>query len=236
MSESHSSNENNRAFPLWAKTLLIGLLIVVAVQSWLIHQVTSRQQVPEATSQAPAPAEAASPIASTAAVAPSPIQGLPEEDPWWAGDTYDPQTWDPFVEMQRMRERMDRIFGEAFGRFQQSDRFAGLINNPPPFTPQIDVRETDKHYKVTVNLPGMDEDSHIEVDVEGQRLRISGKTEEQRESQADDGIVLRRERRLGRFERIMMLPDPVDAEAVTSTFKNGVFHITIPKKSESNGS
>ena len=42
----------------------------------------------------------------------------------------------------------------------------------------------------------------------------------------------RRERGFGRFQRVLKLPTPVDADKIEATFENGVLHVVLPKAEE----
>jgi HSP20 family protein len=94
---------------------------------------------------------------------------------------------------------------------------------------QADVVETDKEVKVTAELPGM-EDADIDVRFMDDTLVISGEKKSDREVE-ENGYVLR-ERRFGRVERILALPEGIDADAAQARFKNGVLTVTIPKTAE----
>lgn len=233
MTQQNQNRNESPTFPVWAKALLIGLVVVVALQSWLIIRVGNDGPTGEPVGTAIAPAPNESKNGATQGTRPQPTPTAPvrswlDSEPWWLGSPYDSTTWDPFREMQRMQEQMDRVFGEAMGRFQRSDRFASLLQGAEPFTPDIDVSESEEEYRITVNLPGMDE-SAIQVEMEGQVLRISGEIEEQIETKNDEGVVLHRERKTGRFRRAMRLPEPVDSKSLSTEFDQGVLRITVPK-------
>jgi HSP20 family protein len=94
---------------------------------------------------------------------------------------------------------------------------------------QADVVETDKEVRVTAELPGM-EDADIDVRFMDDTLVISGEKKSDREVE-ENGYVLR-ERSFGRVERILPLPEGIDADAAQARFKNGVLTVTIPKTAE----
>ena len=45
----------------------------------------------------------------------------------------------------------------------------------------------------------------------------------------EEGTVLSRERRVGRFERTLTFPEPVNAAKLQTEFENGGLRITVPK-------
>jgi HSP20 family protein len=141
-------------------------------------------------------------------------------------NTFDPNTWDPFREMQNMQDRIDSMFGGAFGRFSQSPRFGDIFDSSG-FTPKIDIREEDDRIIIKIDLPGADT-SNVDVTCEEQELTISGTIDKLQED-SQGGSLLRRERRSGHFSRTITLPAPVQAEKVESKIDKGVMTITIPK-------
>jgi len=118
------------------------------------------------------------------------------------------------------------MFGSAFNRFQDSSDFSRFFEDLA-FAPDINLQEKTDAYIVTVDLPGI-EDSHIDVDLKGQTLTISGSM--QSESKEDDSDkIIRQERRSGKFQRVLTLPGPVKADEMKSKTEKGVLRIEIPK-------
>jgi HSP20 family protein len=93
---------------------------------------------------------------------------------------------------------------------------------------QVDVAETGKEVKVSAELPGVDE-ADIDVRVSDGMLVISGEKKADRE--VENGYILH-ERSFGRVERIVPLPDGIDANAAQASFKSGVLTVTIPKTAQ----
>jgi HSP20 family protein len=94
---------------------------------------------------------------------------------------------------------------------------------------QVDVAETDKEVKVSAELPGVDE-ADIDVRVSDGMLVISAEKKADREID-ENGYILH-ERSFGRVERIVPLPDGIDANAAQASFKSGVLTVTIPKTAQ----
>lgn len=151
------------------------------------------------------------------------------DDPWkdpFSNQPFDPNVWDPFKEMQTMRDHMNGMFGEAFGRFSQSPRFNNLLD-AGGFTPNIDIEDKGDHYVVTIDLPGSD-NSNVDISCKDQHLTISGKLDQMQEDR-QAGSVLRQERRSGRFSRTIPLPEPVQVDKMETDFDKGIVTVTIPK-------
>ena len=92
------------------------------------------------------------------------------------------------------------------------------------------MTETDKRYKITAELPGMDADN-VDVRFEDGVLRISGEKKEQREENERGYRVS--ERTYGAFERLISLPAAADPEKISAKFKNGLLTVTVAKNGAS---
>lgn len=123
--------------------------------------------------------------------------------------------WDPFVEMRRR----DRLFNRLWSLP------AIEVGSQHWSAPTDVVREGDE-VVVRASLPGVAPED-IEVTVEDDVLSISGETSS--ESEEGNARYLLRERRSGRFDRRLRLPDYVDAEKAEPKYENGVVTISFPK-------
>jgi HSP20 family protein len=117
---------------------------------------------------------------------------------------------------------MNRLFDDMFRGFDDP-RLAGSRGT----WPSMDVEETDKEYRVTAELPGLEE-RDVEVVLQDGVLTVRG--EKKWENEARDRTYS--ERVYGRFERQIALDRDVDENAVSATFKNGVLTVTVPKSAQ----
>jgi len=129
--------------------------------------------------------------------------------------------WEPrsvWSEMNRLRDEVERVFsGGERQRFAQSAY------------PPINLWQDDDQLVVEAELPGFDLEQ-LDVSVTGDnQLSISG---ERKQPELNDGTWHRQERGYGEFRRLIELPDPVDAEHVSATFKQGVLTVILPKRQE----
>ena len=112
--------------------------------------------------------------------------------------------------------------------------FTSLFDTPtgfaaPParrFTPATDIVESDTHYILRADLPGVAEED-LSVKLDGDVLTISGKRGSQSEQR--QGGYVRYERSSGSFRRSVRLPEGVDADAIEANFDRGVLEVTVPK-------
>jgi HSP20 family protein len=92
--------------------------------------------------------------------------------------------------------------------------------------PATDLIESETHYVLRSDLPGVSEDD-ISIELDHDVLTISG--ERKAETREQTGGYVRVERVSGSFSRSVRLPEGVDAEAITAAFDNGVLEVSVPK-------
>jgi HSP20 family protein len=121
-----------------------------------------------------------------------------------------------------LSREMERLFEDFFGRPAEGAQLT-------EWSPLVDVKEEENAFKVSVDLPGMDKDD-INIEVESNRLAISGERKfEQEEKKEDHHFV---ERSYGKFYRSFTLPSTVQADKIDAAYKDGVLEVTLPKKEE----
>jgi len=95
--------------------------------------------------------------------------------------------------------------------------------------PAVDVIEDDRGYKITAELPGLDQ-KDIEVSVTGDVLVIKGEKRQEREEKDKNRYLS--ERSYGAFQRNFSLPDGIDRDKINADFAKGVLTLTLPKTAE----
>ena len=94
------------------------------------------------------------------------------------------------------------------------------------WSPAVDVKETDNSFVLTADLPGLTK-KDIKVNVANGKLSISGERTYETDQENDNYHY--RERRFGTFDRSFKLPDTVDEDNISASFKNGILSIQLPK-------
>lgn len=90
----------------------------------------------------------------------------------------------------------------------------------------VDIKETEKSFKITADLPGMKKEE-INVDFHEGILTISASREENEEK--EEGNYHRIERRKGSFSRSFRLGGDVDSDKIEASYTDGVLRVLIPK-------
>ena len=144
-------------------------------------------------------------------------------------------TRNPFEDIERMFDRMSRQLEGVEG-----DLFDASV--------PVDVEDTGDAFVVTADLPGF-ASSDINVELTGERLTISAErtdeTESEFESTEEDTQTgepdelprhyVRRERTQRSVSRSIQLPDAVEDDETTASYRNGVLTVTLPKIDDDGG-
>ena len=133
--------------------------------------------------------------------------------------------WEPLREMATLQNEMNRLFGSFFDTPTTGANGTGVRR----WMPALDLVETDEHFILRADLPGMGEDD-VNIEVEDRTLTLSGERKAEHESNGEG--YYRLERATGAFARSLTLPEGVDAEQIAARFDNGVLEIRIPKPEE----
>ena len=98
---------------------------------------------------------------------------------------------------------------------------------PATWEPVCDLYQTSEAIVVTVELPGLTRDD-VEITVTPNLLTVTGRRPGA--SLPPRSNVHQHERRFGPFERRLVLPTPVDADASSARMTDGVLTITLPHR------
>lgn len=105
------------------------------------------------------------------------------------------------------------------------DNMFGDWGTRKSYIPSVDVYEDSHAYHVDAELAGYRE-SDVNVNIDKHVLHISS----EKMNEKKDQKYLIRERSFARFDRAFTLPEDVNEEDISATFKDGVLSVTLPKK------
>ncbi len=133
----------------------------------------------------------------------------------------------PFEEIERLFDRMGSQFQGDFGS-------GGLGKMGSMGGPAIDLADQGDEFVATADLPGYEKEN-IDVQLRGDQLHISAEraTGGEQEESGDGGRFIRRERQRKSASRTLTLPEEVDEDGVTASYRNGVLTVHLPKTSAS---
>lgn len=129
--------------------------------------------------------------------------------------------------MLAIQNEMNRMFDQFF-----NDPFTLMparFGRQPEFYPRVDISESEKEYKVSAEMPGMDE-KDIQISLDKGALILSG--EKKSETEENEKTFHRIERSYGSFQRVITFDRDLDEDKVSAAFKNGVLTVTLPKAAD----
>lgn len=124
---------------------------------------------------------------------------------------------DPFASLQT---QMNRLFDDMAGSLPQAMTTAPL---------RLDVKEDDKAFHITAELPGMSE-NEVEVTFHDDLLTIRGEKKVERDEKNEKWHIV--ERSSGTFSRQLSVPAKIDEANIEAKFEKGVLTVTLPKATE----
>ncbi len=130
------------------------------------------------------------------------------------------------VRFQKPRYNVHRnLVDELFNNFLVNDYHPhACVNN---FA--TNVYETDKDFNIEVSLPGFDK-KEVGLKFHKDVLTISAKHKDEEENK--DVKYTYREFGKRNYTKRYEIPETVDIEKISASFKNGVLSIVLPKKAE----
>ena len=106
---------------------------------------------------------------------------------------------------------LDDFFGEPFGGYDYSE--SGLMTT--------DVKDTDKGYEVTMNMPGVKKED-VKAELKDGYLTVSAETTTNKDETA--------ERYSGSCSRSFYVGDGVKQEDIKAKFEDGTLKLFVPKE------
>jgi HSP20 family protein len=135
---------------------------------------------------------------------------------------------DPFLTLHR---EMNRLFDDVFRGSSASTLQNMSTQGRGGVATSMDVSETDKEFKVTVELPGVKEED-VDVTLQDDMLTIRGEKKSETEQGGEKENFHYVERSYGSFQRSLRLPVVVKPDEVKARFRDGVLTISLPKTGE----
>lgn len=123
----------------------------------------------------------------------------------------------------RVRSEFDHLFDEFWARPMGLDltrRIQALSG------PALEFKDKGKEFELIAEIPGMKAED-VELKLSDGILRLSGEKREAHEEK-DEGCIFS-ERRYGRFERAVELPQGIDHEKISASAHDGILSVHLPK-------
>ncbi len=133
--------------------------------------------------------------------------------------------FDPFEDMARLQREVNRLF-------ETNERGSGLVRGTAEhastriWAPAVDIAEDQNEIVVKAELPGLKQED-IDIELTGDTLTIKGERKFDDTERKDSYVRI--ERAYGAFQRSFTIGVPVQNEAVSASYKDGVLEVHLPK-------
>ena len=133
--------------------------------------------------------------------------------------------WDPFRDVEKLQNRINRMFEDSFGRSRDLDDEMSLC----AWKPAVDIYETENGIVLAAELPGVGKEN-VSVEVKDNILTLKGERLANPNIKAEN--YYRQERFYGTFQRSFTLEQNIQPDLIKATFKEGMLEIEIPRPEE----
>jgi len=139
---------------------------------------------------------------------------------------------DPMADMEsafrEFERRLEEVFSDGwkFPSTWEVPEWFRLGKKMKLITPRVDIIDRDDDILVRADVPGVKKDN-LDVSLTDNTITIKGKTSEEKKEERGD--YFRSETMKGSFCRTMYLPSDIDGSRASSSFKDGVLEVVVPK-------
>jgi HSP20 family protein len=109
------------------------------------------------------------------------------------------------------------------------DDFFPVFSNMTSSMPAVNIKEDEKSYLLDLAIPGIDK-KDMNIDINEDVLTISSETKNEAEENKDG--YKRKEFSYSSFCRSFYIPENVNREKITASYKDGILNVVLPKQEE----
>lgn len=118
------------------------------------------------------------------------------------------------------------LWRDPFAEFDALVRNAfGPVQTRPAFNPAAEVSRDGEDAVVRIELPGVDVDKDVTVEIDHGQLVVRGERRDEHSEQRDGRTL--REVRYGSFRRSFTLPEHVSAEQLSASYDAGFLTVRV---------
>jgi HSP20 family molecular chaperone IbpA len=197
-------------------TAIVGLAVGLGIGVWGIKTSNASNNTPATTTQ--------SATANTNSNASNNTLDKDKDDSLLTPKDWD--HWDPFRDMERMQEQIDRTIRDATEKFSLAPG-APMFRPDAGYSSSFDLRDRKDHYELRAYLPDVNpSDVNVKIDND-QTLHVSVKQQKQETKNTKNGSASITE--LGQYDQVVTLPEPVRSQDMKIDRHGHEIVITIPK-------
>lgn len=133
--------------------------------------------------------------------------------------------WDPFAAFERMDREFNEIVRRSWGSRERTVRPLRATNRPQNVVPSADVLVDGDDVLINLELPGVDVEKDVTVEIDRGALVVRGERSSTQEKTVNGRV--HRERWHGSFRREFALPENVDATGISARYDRGVLTVRL---------
>ncbi|MFK5881259.1 MAG: Hsp20/alpha crystallin family protein [Sulfurospirillum sp.] len=133
----------------------------------------------------------------------------------------------PFEQMQKMEQNMQKIFNSMNSQFAAMPEFKKFFNKDMSISPALNMKSYKDRYELSASIPGS-EKNNIKINTKNGVLTIEARTKNLKDQKNPNFI--KKEMYEGTFIRSLSLPSDADTGNLKTEYKDGILKIVIPKK------
>ena len=123
----------------------------------------------------------------------------------------------------------DSLFDDFFTDITPDNKRRPM-GRPLPGVMKTDIKENDKEYELTIELPGYKKEN-VNAELKDGYLIVNA-TNEKNEEEKDEKGYIRKERYYGSCQRSFFVGKNLKEEDIKAKFDNGVLTLNVPKEAE----
>ena len=127
--------------------------------------------------------------------------------------------WKPNISMSSHINEWDSFLDDIFGKSAEA--------NSSHWIPSVDIHENKIEFNLTADLSGLSK-KDVKINIDDNILTVYG----ERVYPDKSTDVYKIERGYGKFNRSFTLPENVNTDKISASFKNGELKIILPKTEE----
>ena len=130
------------------------------------------------------------------------------------------QAWDPFTVLAQLNEDFDELVRRTWGSTTSGRLAFGYV-------PPVDMYVDGKDVVIRLELPGIDVEKDVDINIEDGRLTISGSRREETKEASNGDRMLVRELHQGSFWRQFALPSGVEPSDISASYDKGILSVRV---------
>ena len=133
--------------------------------------------------------------------------------------------WDPFYEIERMQEEMNRMFQNSYNRGGGLGR--GMFSNDMSYDHDFDIKENADGYEIRFDMKGLDKEK-VDIQINEHSITVKGESSRQETEESENKYFSTQS--FGSFMKTIPLPVDADTTKLKTEKEGESLVIKLPKK------